>query len=206
MALEKAKLVNVNSGEEVTVLFNPTEYAVEKGNQYAEIAVPGLEAPLLQFSRGNARTLTMDLFLDTSESGEDVRSYTGRITAFLQIDPETHAPPQCRFTWGGGESFTAVLERATQRFTMFQADGTPVRATVGVVLREFKSGASGRERPLESPDRTKVRTVGEGDALWLLAAREYGDPGQWRAIARASGIVNPRLLKAGTAVVIPPLA
>lgn len=204
MALEKAKLVNADTGEEVAVLFNPTEYAVEKGNQYAEIAIPGLEAPLLQFSRGNARTLTMDLFLDTSETGQDVRVHTKRITSFLDIDPETHAPPVCRFVWGGGESFTGVLERATQRFTMFLADGTPVRATVGVALKEFRTGLN-REKPLQSPDRTKVRTMGEGDSLWLLAAREYGDPAQWRFIARESGIVNPRRVKAGTDLVIPPI-
>lgn len=205
MALEKARLINTVTGEEIPVLFNPTEYTVEKGNQYAEIAIPGLEAPLLQFNRGNARMLTMDLFLDTSESARDVREFSRKITALLDIEPDTHAPPVCRFIWGGGESFTGVLEKAIQRFTMFLADGRPVRATVGVTLREFLTGLAERERPRQSPDRTKLRTVIEGDALWQLANREYGDPAQWRHIARASGIVNPRLLRAGSDLIIPPI-
>jgi nucleoid-associated protein YgaU len=38
-----------------------------------------------------------------------------------------------------------------------------------------------------------------------MAAREYGDPAQWRPIARASGIANPRLLTPGADVVLPPI-
>jgi len=50
-----------------------------------------------------------------------------------------------------------------------------------------------------------VRTAKQGDSLWLLAAKEYGDPAQWRCIARESGIANARLLAPGTALVLPPL-
>ncbi|MDH4100233.1 MAG: peptidoglycan-binding protein [Nitrospirota bacterium] len=205
MGLEKAKLINTVTGEEVLVLFNPTEYSVEKGNQFAEIAIPGLEAPLLQFSRGNARTLTMDLFLDTTENNEDVRTYLKKITALLDIQSDTHAPPVCDFVWGGGETFRGVMEKASQRFTMFLSDGTPIRATVNVSIKEFKSGLSSRETPLESPDRTKVRTALEGDSLWFLAAKEYGDPAQWRFIAHESGIANPRILRPGQEIVLPPI-
>lgn len=205
MALEKAKLINTVTGEDVSVLFNPTEYSVEKGNQFAEISIPGLEAPLLQFTRGNARTLSMDLFLDTTESNEDVRTHLRKITALLDIQADTHAPPVCEFVWGGGDTFRGVLEKASQRFTMFLSDGTPIRATVNVSIKEFKTGLTSRESPLESPDRTKVRTVKEGDSLWFLAATEYGDPAQWRFIAQESGIANPRLLRPGREVVLPPI-
>ena len=56
----------------VTVLFNPTEYSLEKSNEFASINIPGLESPLLQFSRGNLETLSMDLFFDTYEKNIDV--------------------------------------------------------------------------------------------------------------------------------------
>ncbi|MCP5107173.1 MAG: peptidoglycan-binding protein, partial [bacterium] len=46
-------------------LFNPTEFTVEKGNQYAEVNIPGLPASLYQFVRGNSRSISMDLFFDT---------------------------------------------------------------------------------------------------------------------------------------------
>ena len=44
---------------------------------------------------------------------------------------------------------------------------------------------------------------GEGDALWRIAAEEYGDPAQWRPIAAANNITNPRVLEPGTELIIP---
>jgi len=43
-------------------LFNPAEYSVDKGNTIAQAAIPGLEAPILQYVHGNMQTLTMELF------------------------------------------------------------------------------------------------------------------------------------------------
>ena len=38
--------------------FNPTEYQLQKGNNFAEIGIPGLESPPIQFVRGSAEKLT----------------------------------------------------------------------------------------------------------------------------------------------------
>ncbi|HXG30009.1 MAG TPA: hypothetical protein VNK81_00050, partial [Thermodesulfobacteriota bacterium] len=66
----------------VPCLFNPKELSVEKSNQFAEVNVPGLPSPIFQFVRGNARSVTMDLFFDTYEEGIDVRVFTDRITGW----------------------------------------------------------------------------------------------------------------------------
>ena len=50
------------------VQFNPTEYTINKAVQIAEIAIPGLDEPILQFVRGQNEKLTMDLFFDTTIS------------------------------------------------------------------------------------------------------------------------------------------
>ena len=55
----------------IPVQFNPTEYTLEKGAQIAEIAIPGLDSPILQFIRGQTEKLTLELFFDTTESGMD---------------------------------------------------------------------------------------------------------------------------------------
>jgi len=74
------------------VLFNPTNYSIAKANQIAEAAIPGLEAPILQYVHGNTRTLDMELFFDTYEEGTDVSDATDNIYNLLLIDPSTHAP------------------------------------------------------------------------------------------------------------------
>ena len=78
---------------------------------YAQVPVPGLSAPILQFVSGGQQVLEMELFLDTREGHregsrqivqpqEDVRRLTRMITDLMEIEPTTHAPPVLLFTWG----------------------------------------------------------------------------------------------------------
>lgn len=204
MELAKAS-IKPEGGQEIPVLFNPTQYSLEKGNQIAEIAVPGLTAPILQYVHGNTRTLSMELFFDTYEAKGDVRDYTNKIYGLLGINRSTHVPPVCIFTWGDF-NFTCVVDRVSGRFTMFLANGTPVRATLTVTLREFTDVRElVRGTPTESADLTKTRLVMRGDTLSGIAAAEYGDAAQWRPIADANRIDNPRILRPGRSLVIPPL-
>ena len=204
MRLEKAtiqKLLRSGAGERFEVLFNPTEYRLSGGNQFAEVAIPGLPAPPLQFIRGTARTLAMSLFFDTYEQGSDVREHSGKVVRLLEIDPELHAPPVCLFTWGN-LNFQGVLERAEQRFTLFFSTGIPARATVDVTFKEFSEGdqQAGRNRSANFDKRYLVR---RGDTLSGIAGRLYGDPGGWRPIAAANGLDDPLAIQPGQLLVIP---
>src|SRR5262249_33265599 len=153
--------------------------------------IPGLGAPILQYVRGNARTLSLELFFDTFERQRDVREHTDRVYRLLEIDPETHAPPLCTFTWGTF-NLRCVVERVGGRFTLFLTDGTPVRATLSVTLKEYvEVEVEVRAVPTESSDHVKTRLLRRGDTLSSLAAAEYGDPAKWRPIAEANNVDNP---------------
>src|SRR6516164_9545486 len=115
----------------IDVLFNPTNYGVDKSNLIAEIGIPGLEAPILQYVHGNTQTLSMELFFDTFEEQTDVTVYTDQIYDLLYIDPSTHVPPKCTISWGS-LSFDGVLDHVSGKFTLFFSDGTPARATLNV--------------------------------------------------------------------------
>lgn len=204
-----------NKDQDVTVHFNPTEYAVEYGASFQETAVPGLSNPILQFVNGAAEVLTMDLLFDTwtDGGGRDVSEDTAEFVKLLSIDGDTHAPPRVEFKWGVFR-FRAVVEKISQRFTMFQGDGTPVRATLSVTFKQYRTIAEQLENPRRnSADKTKHRILGkvEGfratpETLWALSAAEYGEARFWRQIARANRIEDPRRLVAGDAVEVPPLA
>ena len=102
MALEKAliKPEAPRGAPPIPALFNPNQYGLDASNEFAETAVPGLDSPLLQYVRGGSRMLSMELFFDTYEQRTDVRRHTDRIYKLLAIEPTTHAPPICTFTWG----------------------------------------------------------------------------------------------------------
>jgi phage protein D len=113
MPFQKAYFKNLDTGKQIFVQFNPTDLAFSKGAQFAEIAIPGLDAPVLQFIRGSTETLTVELFFDSTDSGmgEAATSVTkppekekyGGVNDFYELvkqNPKTHAPPKCQFGWG----------------------------------------------------------------------------------------------------------
>ena len=206
MALEKAFIIPINgsrSGETIKVLFNPTEYSLETSNQFQRTAVPGTSTPVTQFVNGNTQTLTMDLFFDSYEKQEDIRNYTKKITSLLDIDPALHAPPVCEFHWAS-LNFKSTIEQITQKFTLFLDSGVPVRATLSVTFKEYRTLTEQLQTiHKESSDRTKRITVKQGDRLWQIAHREYEDSSLWRSIANANKIRNPRILAVGIELVIP---
>ncbi|MCP5049701.1 MAG: LysM peptidoglycan-binding domain-containing protein [bacterium] len=218
--LEKAYFLRKdNPSSRIPCLFNPEQFTVEKSNHYSEVNIPGLSAPVFQFVRGNARSISLDLFFDTYEQGTDVRDYTDRVTGWdngsmnsklevspkglMDIDSELHAPPVCIFMWGAF-AFQCIITSVNKKYTLFLPEGIPVRATLSVSLKEYREvGVQVKELDLHSPDVTKSRTLHQGDSLWAIAAGEYGDPGDWRLIADANRITNPRLLETGQQLVIP---
>ncbi|SPH23946.1 hypothetical protein DEA8626_03023 [Defluviimonas aquaemixtae] len=203
-----------NEGEKVEVLFNPTEYAVEYSASFQETPVPGLSNPILQFVNGSAEVLSMDLLFDTytDGGGESVADITANFIKMLTIDGDTHAPPRVQFKWGAF-SFRAIVEKISQRFTMFLGDGTPVRATLNVTFKQYRTIREQLENPRRnSADKTKHRVLGKVDghrptpeSLWLLSQAEYGDPKFWRVIAAHNDVEDPRALVPGDVMVTPPL-
>jgi hypothetical protein len=216
MALEKALITNTVTGANIPVMFNPEEYTVNQDINYAQTAIPGLSAPILQFVNGNMQTLEMELFLDTYEThqsnsrvlnqaGDDVRKLTQKITDLMNIEPTTHAPPVVLFTWGS-LSFTCVLARASQRFVMFMPDGTPVRARLQVTFNEYRNvDQEAKEVKRETANFTKFYVIGQDETLSGIATRLYGNPRLWRPIALHNRIENPRILNMGVRLLIPQL-
>lgn len=209
----KKGFIKVLAGEqrkknpEIEILYYPPEYSMEKSNTFTEVGIPGLESPYMQYVKGNAGSITLEVFYDTYEEGTDVRDFTNQLSNLMNIDPELHAPPPLCFIWGNPspEPFYCVLERVTKKFTMFTSEGVPVRARLSITLKEFKMELNSRDRSLQSSDKTKIYITKQGDSLWAIAAREYGDPFFWRPIADKNNIENPRLLEIGKEIIIPPL-
>jgi hypothetical protein len=205
MALEKALISNLDTGEDIPVLFNPKEYVVGKKTPWTEMKVFGLDSPPVQFTMGERKRLTMELFFDTSEEKSDVREYTKKIENLMMVNAQEHRPPLLRFSWGN-LSFDSVLEDLVQRFTLFMNDGTPLRAILKVVFKEYATAATQLSTTRrESADHTKRLVIREGESISSIAAREYNDPGKWRVIAQANRIEDPENIKPGTIVELPPL-
>lgn len=203
--------------QSLSVQFNPTELNFTKTAQFAEIAIPGLDTPLLQYVRGQAETLTLELFFDSTEDGtgtsaKPVTVRTDKFYSLIKPEPDTHAPPVLLFLWGGtafpgrrrDSGFRCVVTSVRQQFTMFSPDGKPLRAKLTVELKEYKPLTLHlAELGYRSADHTKSTVVREGDTITAIAYREYTDDRRWRGIAEANGITDPLALRPGQILRIP---
>ncbi|WP_038967626.1 peptidoglycan-binding protein [Bradyrhizobium diazoefficiens] len=212
MNLEKASIDIVSgskAGTQIRVLFNPTEYTLDRSNTYKATSIPGLGGPLFHFINGEADALAMELFLDDytdqAPGGKTVRDRIDEIAALLEIDNNLHAPPIVRFVWGK-LSFTAIIEKLTRKLTLFKPDGVPARATLNVSFKEYRTLPDLLINPrLQSADKSKRRVIIGNDSLWLLASREYHDVNKWKVIAEHNDLDDPRDIAPGDWMTIPPL-
>lgn len=136
----------------------------------------------------------------------DVRTRTNEIANLARVQSELHRPPVCRLQWGKTVLFEGVLTQLRQDFTFFMPDGTPVRATLAATFMAYRTfDKAVTQGELHSADVAKRRVVRRGDTLHSIAAEQYDDAAQWRAIAAANDIDNPRTLTPGQVLVIPKL-
>jgi nucleoid-associated protein YgaU len=214
-------VIKTLDGEKVEVkcLFNPKEYTFAKTNSWAKEQIAAANTPVLNFGGGNPATLNMDLLFDTYQSAKnggqskDVRTaYINDLWKMMFVDKglgekkknKQGRPPKVQFTWGKAWSFEAVITSLSVTFTLFLPDGTPVRATAKVAFQQIQDTKELPQNPTSGGiGGERVRTVEEGDRLDLIAHEEYGDTAQWRLIAAANGISDPRNLRTGSTLVIP---
>ena len=204
----QAEFGSTSGPNSLTVDFNPTEYTQNASNSYAEAAIPGLQAPLIQFGRGEAQTLSLELLLDTHTYGDDTdirETSLRRLESFLAVDGELHAPPPCRVVWGS-LVFAGVLVELQRRFVLFLGNGKPVRARVQLSFKEYVPvEIQVRSTPRASPDKRKVWRFSDGDRLDRLSFDLYGHVAHWRSIAWANDIADPLRIPTGTLFGIPAL-
>lgn len=220
-------VLNGKNQDEFEVLYNPESYVQKREVNYSDKAGLSMDTPITQFSHGNAELLSFTLFFDSLTAGKevggkmadkakfmansllpsatsivDVREYTEKVYRLMEVDSDLHVPPLLQLHWGGLH-FEGHLIGCQQTFTRFSERGKALRARLECTFRGFLGNIE--KKSLCSPDTSKVRVVHQGEALWSFAAREYGDAGAWREIARANGLENPRLLHSGDALALPAL-
>jgi hypothetical protein len=198
----------------VTVQFNPQTMKVNFSNQAAETKQPG-NSPM-QFIGKSTTKLTMELWFDVSlpqpEGGpgpvNDVRQLTKEVAYFLtpqkaKVGTRSGlAPPGVRFQWGTF-LFEGVLDTMDETLEFFSNDGRPLRAQVGLAFSkqeiEFQFGEAAAGASAPSTGSQPLAAAKSGDSLQQMAAKS-GNPGDWKSIASANGIENPRLMTPGALV------
>jgi len=187
--LVKAVLKPVNPDRDpIPCLFNPREYTLQRTNTWRSGENATHDVGDLSFGGGGGAKLSLPLFFDTTlygaggPGGRDVRAHTDRLWTLMLIDGRTRhektgrgTPPEVIFQWGTTWYFRAVITGMQQQFSLFLADGTPVRATVTLELQQTE------DRPLDPAHASRRQSE---------ALRARPDPGN-RDLRRDFGGADP---------------
>src|SRR5262249_7614381 len=141
--LSPAKITNLVTHEEAKFMFNPYEFTITKRNSWDTKPVMGHNIPLVVFQHGDAQTLSLTLYFDSLDRSSDVRGYTEVLWKMMMVDEsvkdtdsDKSAPPPVAFEWGR-VYFKAIITELSEKFTLFAADGTPLRCTVTLNLQQY---------------------------------------------------------------------
>ncbi|MCP4368477.1 MAG: LysM peptidoglycan-binding domain-containing protein [Deltaproteobacteria bacterium] len=209
---------DIPGAQPIKVLFNPSEYSIEDSNTWEE-QKRNKQRPELQFTAQSLKKLSMELFFDSYENkgNQDVRQFTRQIANLLEVGTgiDKDRPPVCTIFWGDNNSttpneadfpFIGVLESLKQQFVLFNSVGTPIRARLSVSFKQFLLPEEELKRkPRKSSFPANTYTVVLDDTLSGIAARLWEKPEEWRRIANGNNIINPRILRPGQVLIIPPI-
>ena len=213
-----------NAGEAIVAKYAPAELSFSKSVQYAEVAIPGLNQPLSQFVRGDAETVTLELFFDSTDTGmgnkaTSVTAQVEKVAKLVAVKGKLHRPPLVRLSWGedfpaatwgtGAQAepvMTAIVLSVGRRFTLFSPLGKPLRAVVTVALRQYATiDQQLKAMNQQSADHTRIHVVSEGETLPLIAHDAYEDAAAWRLIADFNDLADVANLRVGQRLELPPL-
>ncbi len=218
------------AGESFSVQVNPEKYSTAQEVRVATQQAPGASAAEVQYVLTPPQRMEFEFLfdgtgavpepssgglLDTLTAGfqllgtETKSTVMERLEKFrhtvLAFQGEQHQPRFVKLVWGT-LLFKGRLVSMNTRYTLFQPDGTPLRAVAACTFVESLPDAlRTRKENAQSPDLTHRRIVQQGDTLSLLTYRQYGDPSLSLEVARANGLDSLRSLRAGQELRFPPV-
>lgn len=218
--LQKAMLQKVKADENQTpdgaavpVQFNPTSLKLKLTNQSDGGRSKGRQSR--QNNGQSSTVLSMDLVFDSADEGTaagdpvSVREKTSLIEQFvLPKEGSSKPPPLLRFEWDK-LIIIGLVESLDIEFDHFAANGAPLRAKMGVSIKEqepkyaFLKQGKGQKKSdtAEKPDANKTspgggtndtagnnknsdrsNTVLDGESAPEFLARQGLDPAAWRGL------------------------
>jgi Contractile injection system tube protein len=143
---------------QVMAQYNPKELQIDKNvpwqkkNQANQANPTGLH---LEFTGAEGRTMSVELLFDEYEkpNGSVATAVAALNKMASVIKPSStkedeRRPHLCIATWGGTvQGFRCVIESLSTKYTMFGADGAPLRATCTVKLKEADVVSMAKDTP-----------------------------------------------------------
>jgi hypothetical protein len=215
-AFTDKKLTRPASPASFVVPVNPESFARSLKIKQEEKAAQGNQGTDPKYAGTEPEEIKLEFTLDGTNTIEGYEaSHQGKPVAqqleelmqtVYYMNGATHRPHYLRAVWGKLFTFDCVLTSLDVNYTLFEANGAPLRAKVSLSLKSFvEQEKRTRQEDKQSPDLTHVRTLNAGDSLPLMAYQLYGSKQLYLQAARANDLTSFRNLPAGLELVFPPI-
>lgn len=190
--------------------FNPKDYSITRAAKWKESSNKGGLLPAT-YNGPEAATLTVTMFLDKSDEEQgDISPIANKLLRCVNPEEKSKSKdkpsgPHVHFTWGKAIEFKGYLQSVAIKYALFRSNGTPVRGTATLTLKEFGEPEQGTNPTSGGEPGSRAHKVVAGDTLASIAYAEYGSAAGWRRIADANPSVDdPMRLTPGAFLIVPP--
>jgi nucleoid-associated protein YgaU len=190
--------------------FNPKEVTISKAAKWErKPSKGGNTAGPPDFMGADPCKLTVEMFFDatSTQDGAVVEAVEKLFACCIPTEQsrvkKKSAPPLVVLHWGKVSSFASFVTSVSAKYTLFSADGMPIRAVCSVAMEEMPGEPFAQNPTSGSYDVRRVHRLVAGETLASVAYAEYGDPTQWRPLAAYNGIDDPLRLQAGSTLMLP---
>ncbi len=195
---------------------NPESYSLNLKIEYETKKGQGNQGTAPKYTGTKPKELKLDFILDGTQTVEGYHKDLVDKTVPQQIrellataydmNAKTHVPNRLKVNWGEELVFDCVLTNLDVNYTLFDRDGTPLRAKLSATFLGHKEEEKRvREENKNSPDLTHVFLLGAEETLTGRAHEIYGGGNYYRQVAAANDLTSFRNVPAGTALVYPPI-
>ncbi|HAP64916.1 MAG TPA: hypothetical protein DCR93_37345 [Cytophagales bacterium] len=197
---------------EYEVMLNPEKFTENFNIEYNTEQAPGTPDAPAKFNKAEPGKVSFDLIFDGTGVIDLTRTDISKeIKDFKKVvydyNGDIHCPNFLKLTWGKALQFNCRLESLSIEYTLFSADGSPLRAKAQASFVSYTSAEKiSQKANKKSPDMTHRITVKKGDSLPALTEQVYGDGKYFVQVARHNRVYNFRNLTPGTVLTFPPLA
>jgi hypothetical protein len=141
---ETLTIASLDDGTTCYADYNPKEVQLDRTVPWQPHNKANASGLQLEFSGSQGREMSLELFFDGFEDNISVQTDVDLLEVLATVrdpdsqDDQMRRPHHCVVTWGdnGIPKFQCVIESLSTKYTMFGKDGTPLRATVSIKLKE----------------------------------------------------------------------
>lgn len=170
----------------ITTQINPSTYTISEGSSFNKQST--LTGEKKQAGKEELRKLSMTLNINSYGEGNYGIKHRVYEFAALKGKSKIGEPYICKLSWSS-LIFWCNLDSYTVSYTMFDSDGTPVRARLELSFVEYIDDT---EDPAAAGGENKEqKTVQEGDRVDTVAGPN------WKGVAQKNNIDNPKNIGVG---------